>query len=398
MADSVSVPGFRFGAVAAGIKKRAGELDLALATMDAPGAAAGTFTQNAVRAAPVELCVERLKKGRARAVLVNAGCANACTGREGLADAKAMTAAAAAHLEGKPEDLLVCSTGVIGLRLPMDKIDAALPSLVAALSHDGLADFARAIMTTDTVPKTARATVLVGRHRVTIAGASKGAGMIAPNMATMLGYVFTDAAIAPRFLRTMWRRVVEESFNAITIDGDTSTNDSAIVMASGVAGNKVLSGPSSTGARAFEAALREVAGSLAEQIVRDGEGATKVITLHVKGAVTDAEAKRIARRMAESPLVKTAFYGADPNWGRLACAIGNASSRVRAQDIAIRMGDVRFVERGQEVPGAERDARAVMQTKRWDVHVQVGRGAGRARMVTCDFTEKYIEINAHYRS
>lgn len=398
MTAPVSIPGFRFGAVAAGIKKKAGDLDLALAVMDTTGAAAGTFTQNAVRAAPVDLCVERLEAGRARAVLVNAGCANACTGRPGMDDAKAMTAAAAAHLESKPEEVLVCSTGVIGLRLPMDKIDAGLPPLVAALSPGGLADFSRAIMTTDTVPKTAHATVKVGRHRITLAGASKGAGMIAPNMATMLGYVFTDAAISPRFLRALWRRVVDESFNAITIDGDTSTNDSAIVMASGVAGNAVLTGPTSPGARAFEAALREVAGSLAEQIVRDGEGATKVVALHVKGARTDVEARRIARRMAESPLVKTAFYGADPNWGRLACAIGNASSHVRAQDIAIRMGDVLFVQRGQEVPGAEKAAREVMRGKRWEVHVQVGRGPGRARMMTCDFTEGYIEINAHYRS
>jgi glutamate N-acetyltransferase/amino-acid N-acetyltransferase len=392
-----SVAGFRFGAFAAGIKK-GGALDLALAVMEGPGAAAGLFTQNAVRAAPVELCVERLRKGRAQAVLVNAGCANACTGSEGMDDARAMAHAAAAHLGAHVRDVLVCSTGVIGLRLPMDRIDAALPSLAATLRADGLADFARAIMTTDTVPKVASASAKVDRKTITVTGVAKGAGMIAPHMATMLGFVFTDAAVSPAFLRAAWRRVVRTTFNAVTIDGDTSTNDSAIVLASGAARNTPITSSASRGATEFEEALRAVAASLAEQIARDGEGATKVIEIRVEGAANDAEAERIARRIAESPLVKTAFYGADPNWGRLACAIGNSSRKVRAKNIHIRFGDVSFVEKGREVPGAERDAREVMKRTRWDVGVVVGRGRGRARMMTCDLTEKYIEINAHYRS
>lgn len=391
------VPGFRFAGVAAGIKK-SGAPDMALAVGETRGAAAGTFTQNAVRAAPVRLCERNLRKGVARAVVVNAGCANACTGKEGEADAIAMGRATAAHLGASAGEVLVCSTGVIGLRLPMDKIDAGLPPLVGALRDDGLLDFATAIMTTDTVPKLAQATRRIGGKKVTVAGVAKGAGMIAPQMATMLGFVFTDAVVDPRFLSTAWKRVVDQTFNAITVDGDTSTNDSAIVLASGKAGNAPLRSATSPGAKAFVELLASVAGDLAEQIVKDGEGATKLIELHVTGAPNAAEAARIARRIAESPLVKTAFYGADPNWGRLACAIGNASQRVREQDIAIRIGEVRFVEKGREVPGAERDAHEAMQNKRVVVRVSVGKGKGRARMLTCDFTEKYIEINAHYRS
>lgn len=391
------VPGFRFAGVAAGIKKN-GHRDLALAVADAIGPAAGAFTQNAVRAAPVRLCERHLRLGRARAVVVNAGCANACTGPEGEADANAMAHATAAHLGARGPEVLVCSTGVIGVRLPMDKVDAGLPPLVGALRAEGLAEFAEAIMTTDTVPKLAHAQKRLGGKSVTVAGVAKGAGMIAPQMATMLGFVFTDAVVDARFLKSAWKRVVAETFNAITIDGDTSTNDTAIVLCSGHAGNAPIRNAASPGAKAFVGLLREVAGRLAEQIVKDGEGATKLIEIHVGGAATDAEASRIARRIAESPLVKTAFYGADPNWGRLACAIGNASKTVRAQDIAIRMDDVRFVEKGREVPGAEHAAHEVMSQSRYAIRITVGRGKGKARMTTCDFTEKYIEINAHYRS
>ena len=392
-----AIPGFRFAGVAAGIKKN-GALDLALAVADTSAAAAGAFTQNAVRAAPVRLCQRHLRNGKARAILVNAGCANACTGSEGEDDAKEMARLAAAHVETPPGEVLVCSTGVIGLRLPMDAIDMGMAPLVGALRDDGLGDFARAIMTTDTVPKLARAQGTVGRKTITVGGVAKGAGMIAPKMATLLGFVFTDAVVAPKVLRAMWKKVVAQTFNTITIDGDTSTNDTALVLASGAAKNRPIVDAVSADGKRFAELLREVAGSLAEQIVKDGEGATKVIEILVDGAASDAEAQRIARRIAESPLVKTAFYGADPNWGRLACAIGNASTKARADRIAIRFGDVLFVDQGREVQGAERAAHAVMTRSRYVIRVTVGRGKGTGKMTTCDLTEKYIEINAHYRS
>jgi glutamate N-acetyltransferase/amino-acid N-acetyltransferase len=397
MSPSPVVPGFRFAGVAAGIKT-GGALDLALAAADAPVAAAGTFTRNALRAAPVEISERRLRSGLARAVIVNSGCANACSGSEGLHNAEAMAGAAARALCADPRHVLVCSTGVIGLPLPMDRIRSAIPALRDALAEDGLTAFAEAIRTTDTFPKLAAARGRVAGRPVSVAGAAKGAGMIAPRMATLLAFLFTDAAVNRRFLRAAWRGVVEETFNAITVDGDTSTNDTALLFASGRAGNPVLVNAASRGAGAFLDLLREVAGDLAGQIVRDGEGATRVVEVLVERARTPSEAAAVARRIAESPLVKTALYGADPNWGRIAAAVGNAVTGRVADSLGIAVEDVPLVRRGREIPGAAERAHAVMRGKRYTLRVSLGRGRSRARMLTCDLTEGYIEINAHYRS
>jgi glutamate N-acetyltransferase/amino-acid N-acetyltransferase len=397
MSPSPVVAGFRFAGVAAGIKK-GGALDLALAAADAPVAAAGAFTRNAVRAAPVEISERHLRSGLAQAVIVNSGCANACSGSDGMRDAEAMAGAAARALDADPRRVLVCSTGVIGLPLPMNRIRSAIPALHAALAEDGLTAFAEAIRTTDTFPKVAAAHGRIAGRLVSVAGSAKGAGMIAPRMATMLAFLFTDAAVNRRFLRAAWRGVVEETFNAITVDGDTSTNDTALLLASGRAGNPVLASTASRGAGAFLDLLRSVASDLAEQIVRDGEGATRVVEVLVDGARTPSEAAAIARRIAESPLVKTALYGADPNWGRIAAAVGNAVTDRVADSLNIAVGDVPLVRRGREIPHAAARARAVMLGKRYALRVSLGRGRARARMLTCDLTEGYIEINAHYRS
>jgi glutamate N-acetyltransferase/amino-acid N-acetyltransferase len=392
---TVIVPGFRFAAVAAGIRKT-GAPDLALAVCDRPTVAAGTFTQNAVRAAPVVLSERRLRAGRAQALVVNAGCANACTGDEGMRDARAM-ASAAALAAGVPEErVLVCSTGVIGVRLPVPRIAEAMPQAARALSPEGLGRFAQAILTTDTFPKLRATQGVIGKKRVVVAGVAKGAGMIAPRMATLLAFLFTNAAVEQGFLRRAWREVVEETFNAVTVDGDTSTNDTALLLASGEALNAPL-GAGSREAKGFRAMLREVAGGLAEDIAQDGEGATRLIEVLVEGARSAEEARRVARRIAESPLVKTALYGGDPNWGRILCAVGNAA-RVSADTVDLYVGEVRLARRGREVEGAEPRAREVMRQKRYPIRVVLGRGRARARMLTCDLTEKYVEINAHYRS
>lgn len=397
MSVEVRVPGFRFGGLAAGIKQD-GAPDLALAVADTPASAAGTFTRNALRAPPVELSERRLRGNVAQAVLINSGCANAGTGVEGLRDAEAMAQGAASALKVPPSRVLVCSTGVIGPRLPMKKIRAGVPKLARALSVEGLPDFAEAIRTTDTRPKLASLQGEVAGERVTVAGAAKGAGMIAPQMATMLAFVFTDALVERALLARLWKQIVARTFNIITVDGDTSTNDTALVLASGAARNPILHNRASQGAAVFESLLHDVARDLAEQIVGDGEGATKVVEVLVEGALNEADAMRIARRIAESPLVKTAIHGGDPNWGRIAAAIGNAARRVRPQSISLWIGDVAFVEKGQEVPGAERAAHRVMQQDRYALRVALGLGSGKARMLTCDLGPGYIEINAHYRT
>jgi glutamate N-acetyltransferase/amino-acid N-acetyltransferase len=273
-----------------------------------------------------------------------------------------------------------------------------MPQLARNLSEEGLPRFARAICTTDTFPKLAFAQGRVNGRTVTVAGAAKGAGMIAPQMATMLAFAFTDAAVERGFLRSAWRGVVEHTFNRITVDGDTSTNDTALVLASGAAGNALLTRPGSRGAAAFTDLLRRVAGDLAEMIARDGEGATRLVEIEVTGAASDTEAAKIARRIAESPLVKTALYGADPNWGRIFCAIGNACPKVAPDSVDLRIGDALLVRRGREVAGAEKLAREVMREKRYAIRVVMRAGKGSARMLTCDLTEGYIRVNAHYRS
>jgi len=391
------VPGFRLSGVAAGIKKKAGALDLGLVVADAPCAAAAVFTRNRVKAAPVLVAAERARRGRAQALLVNAGCANACTGRPGLRATRGTTAAAARRLGIAAELVLPASTGVIGALLPSDKVEAALPALVAALSPEGLDDFSRAILTTDAGPKVVQRTARVTGGAVTVVGVAKGAGMICPDMATTLAFVLTDAAISAALLKRLLVEATDATFNAITVDGDTSTNDTIAVLASGRTGRRVTAG--SADARRFGAALAEVLGGLARKIVADGEGATKLVEIVVRGAPSAAAARTVARRVAGSPLVKTAFFGEDPNWGRLLAAAGATRAAFDPSRVRIAVGGVPIVRRGLGLGAAAEDrARAVMKSKEYEVELNLGAGRGEARILTCDLGLEYIRINADYRS
>ncbi len=390
----MNVGGFRFGGVVAGIKKRGGP-DLAVIVADRPVACAGVFTTNQVVAAPVVVSREHLAGGLARAVIVNSGCANACTGAEGEADARRTAALVASLIGARPEHVQVCSTGVIGQPLPMAKLEAGLPLVLEAARPDGLPDFARAIMTTDTKPKMRSASGDVDGVRVTVAGACKGAGMIHPNMATMLAYVVTDAAVTPEALAPIWRDVCRRTFNAISIDGDTSTNDTALVLASGAAGNPPITGPSA----ALTALLESVAVELARDIVRDAEGGTKTVGVTVSGAASFDDALKAATAIATSPLVKTALHGEDPNWGRIVAAAGRSGCALDPARVSLRIGDVLIYERGQWLgPATEAPAHAVMKTPEFDLTIDLGLGDARHTLYTCDFSADYVRINADYRS
>jgi glutamate N-acetyltransferase/amino-acid N-acetyltransferase len=391
------VPGFRLAGVAAGIKKKADALDLGLVAADAPCAAAAVFTRNRVKAAPVVVAAERVRRGRAQALLVNAGCANACTGRPGLGATRATTAAAARRLGIAPELVLPASTGAIGALLPEDRVAAALPALVAALSPEGLPDFSRAILTTDAGPKVVNGTVRVAGGPVAVVGVAKGAGMICPDMATTLAFVLTDAVIGAALLRKLLRDATDVTFNAITVDGDTSTNDTIAVLASGRTGRRISLG--SADARRFGAALTEILGGLARKVVADGEGATKVVEIVVRGAPSALAARAVARRIAGSPLVKTAFFGQDPNWGRLLAAAGATRVAFDPDRVRIAVDGVPIVRRGLGLgAAAEERARAVMRGPEYKVELDLGAGRGEARVLTCDLGLEYVRINADYRS
>ncbi|MBI3071944.1 MAG: bifunctional glutamate N-acetyltransferase/amino-acid acetyltransferase ArgJ [Deltaproteobacteria bacterium] len=395
------VRGFEFSAVAAGIKK-SGALDMGLIHCEASATSAAVFTQNLVRAAPVVVSEVRAKKGRCRAVLANSGNANACTGEDGVRDVETLTAAVARGIGDEPAGVLMASTGVIGERLPVDVMMRAVPELLLRRRADGAGDFARSIMTTDKFEKVAVAEGRVGRQDVRIVGCAKGAGMIAPNMATMLGFVWTDADVDNLFLREATAAATDATFNRIVVDGDTSTNDMVVVLASGRAnghGGSPLRESGRGGGAAFEELLRRVMMPLAKAIVKDGEGATHVVEIRVEGAASDKDARLIARRIAESPLVKTAFHGCDPNWGRLLAAAGRAGVPVRPDGMAIKVGGVAIVKRGVGL-GKEREseAKAIMRGAEYVVEVDVGVGKGRAEVVTCDFSEEYVRINGSYRS
>ncbi|MGH2704019.1 MAG: bifunctional glutamate N-acetyltransferase/amino-acid acetyltransferase ArgJ [Actinomycetota bacterium] len=379
--------GFRASGVAAGIKA-GGNLDLALVISEQPASAAAVFTTNRVAAAPVEVSRVRLgaARGRARGVVVNSGCANAMTGSRGRDDAGRMADGAAAAAGIPPEEMLVCSTGLIGSYLPMDAIAQGIVEAARVLGRDDeLA--ARAIMTTDSVPKRASVAHPDGWH---VGGMAKGAGMIAPNMATMLAVITTDAAVERDLLATGLRRAADDSFNRITIDGDTSTNDSVIVIANGASGVT----PEPVG---FVAALAAVCRRLAQAIVADGEGATKLVRIRVEGAAGDAEAAQAARTVADSLLVKTALYGADANWGRVAAALGRSGVPLEADRLSIWMGGVQLVDRG--APSHHADvvrARAALEGREVEVRCDLGRGAGKAEILTTDLSPGYVRLNAAY--
>ncbi len=394
-----SVPGFLTTGVACGIKP-AGALDLALVASRGPCAAAGVFTSNRFPAAPVlyDRMLLAANPAGVRAVAVNAGCANACTGEEGLADVREVAGLVASVLGCGREAVLVMSTGVIGVRLPMDKLRAGIAQAAQALSADGGATAARAIMTTDTRPKACAVHTTVARRTVTVAGMAKGSGMIHPNMATMLALIATDAAATPQVLDALLRRVVARSFNAVTVDGDTSTNDTLLLLANGEAGHATLIDPDAPEAAPLAEALEAVAVHLAQAIARDGEGASRFVTIVVRGAASEADARQAAMAVANSPLVKTAICGGDPNWGRVLCAVGYSGCAVDPARAALWFGDVALVSGGRPLGYDEKQAAAALQQPEVTITVDLGLGPGTATVWTCDLTHKYIDINAHYRT
>ncbi len=379
-----------------------GRPDLALicAEKAADCNAAGVFTKNSFCAAPVEICREHLVKRTARAVIVNAGIANACTGEEGKFRARETARIVAGELKCPVESVLVASTGVIGMPLPVDPISRALPELVGSLRKNGWEDAARAIMTTDLVKKMACARIDLGEKKITIGGIAKGSGMIAPNMATLLVFACTDANVTPEVLDYWTRAGADKSFNSITVDGDTSTNDSLIVLASGAAGNPLIADLESPESKAFGEALTAVLRDLAIQVVMDGEGATKLIEINVCGARNSEEARRVAFTIANSPLVKTAFFGEDANWGRIVAAAGRAGVQLNPELAALYFGDLCVFRGGTPVTGAGIEEQATRVFKQKEIFVRLDLGLGEADFTayTCDFSFDYVKINASYRS
>ncbi len=397
------VPGFRAAAVACGLKA-SGQPDLALVACDRPATAAAMLTTNAFKAAPVIYDAQALSRSHntTQAVVINAGNTNACTGEQGLRDAGRMAALAESALGLPAGRALVMSTGIIGHPMPMDKVEAGVQAAAAAMSTTGGAAAARAIMTTDLVPKEAFTQVRLGGVTISIGGMIKGSGMIHPSLAradqlhaTMLGLIVTDAAVAPAALNRALERATAASFNRITVDGDTSTNDTVLLLASGEAGNPPIVNDDYA---AFEAALTGVCVSLARQIARDGEGATRLVEIVVRGADGDAEAERAAKAVATSPLVKTAIFGADPNWGRVLAAIGRSGIRVEPARVSLWLGGVQLVAGGEPLDFDVEAARAALQQPEVRFVADLGLGSGQATVWTCDLSYKYVEINAEYHT
>ena len=394
------IAGLRLGYAEAHVRKP-NRKDMLIVLLDEGSVAAGVFTQNRFCAAPVTVCREYLaKSGNQRAIIVNTGCANAGTGERGLANARATCAAVAAALGCKAEQVLPFSTGVIMEHLPMDKILGGIPKCVANLTSDGWYDAAHAIMTTDTVPKAVSVQITLHGKTVTITGISKGAGMIQPNMATMLGFIATDACIAADTLQDMLRNAAEVSFNSITIDGDTSTNDSFVLIATNRADHPPVVGEGTAEYGQLQRAISDVAITLAQAIVRDGEGATKFITINVSGGKSRAECMKVAKAIGHSPLVKTAFFASDPNLGRILAAVGYAGiDDLDQHKLTLHLGDVLVVEHGGRAASyREEDGTRVMKEAEIDVNINLGRGNESVTLWTCDFSYDYVKINADYRS
>jgi len=397
MSNELKVTGFRFAATAAGLKK-SGKPDMALIVSAVPAVAAGVFTTNKVVAAPVLLSQPRIAAGRCQAILVNAGNANACTGAPGLADARQCGDLAAIALGIAPELVAVSSTGVIGHRLDVSKFVTAVPRLVAALDDDQIEAVAAAIMTTDAFPKMVAAYGCAGGRDYTLLAVAKGAGMIHPNMATMLAFVVTDADLSPEFADQVLRRAVDRSFNRITVDRDTSTNDMVLLLANGQAQTPCIVGDSEAGEE-FGRLLDEILLDLAKMIVRDGEGATKLVRILVRGALSDADARLAAMSVATSSLVKTALFGEDANWGRIIAAVGYSGAEVNPDLVDIFAGDVMLVQSGLGTgPELEAVATDVMRQPEFTLTVDLHLGSGTSDYYTSDLTYDYIKINADYRS
>jgi glutamate N-acetyltransferase/amino-acid N-acetyltransferase len=395
--ENAKVRGFKFAAGAAGIK-RSGKLDLGLIYSEVPARCAGVFTTNKVAAAPVVVTTPRVGKGMCQAVVVNSGNANACTGEQGLRDALRCGELTALAL-GIPEDrVAVSSTGVIGAPLPMKKFEEHIPRLAGQLSADGAEKVAQAIMTTDSFCKVSAGSGMTGEVGYTILGLAKGAGMIHPNMATMLAFILTDAAVDPAFLDQALRRGVDRSFNSITVDRDTSTNDMVLILANGLAGNEELREGTPAG-KDFSEKLNRVLLDLAKMIVRDGEGATKLVEIHIQGAIDDADARKAAASVATSSLVKTAFFGEDANWGRIIAAVGYSGAQVDPNRVEIRFNEVPVARNGLSTgPELEEKATQVLKTPEFTVTVDLHLGRGKSVYYTSDLTYDYVKINAAYRT
>ncbi|HBG92272.1 MAG: bifunctional ornithine acetyltransferase/N-acetylglutamate synthase [Nitrospirae bacterium RIFOXYB2_FULL_43_5] len=395
--DKTYIPeGFLFSAGEAAIKKP-GRKDIALIYSKTEANIAGAFTTNKVKAAPVRLDMEKIKAGRGQAITVNSGNANACTGRKGMQDAAETALLTAKNLKIKPSLVYVCSTGVIGTPMPMEKIRAAIPVLTANLGRASLRHIVSAIMTTDTFPKAIAKKIKIKNRTGTMTGICKGAGMIAPNMATMLCFIMTDIAIEKRALSKALKDSVRKSFNRITIDGDMSTNDTALIMANGMLGNSEIK-ENSASYKIFKNALDEVTCELSRLIVKDGEGATKLIVIEVEGAADEKEAEKAAFAVANSNLVKTAVYGNDANWGRIMAALGYSGIKFIEEKVSIHLGNIKVVNKGT---GTGKDAEAnnyLKNNSEASILINLNKGSASAKVLTCDLTEEYIRVNADYRT
>ena len=396
-AAGVTFPkGFKAAGVKAGIKK-SGNLDLALIYTEKEAAVAGVFTKNAVAAAPVIVSREVVKGGKAHAIVANAGCANACTGETGLANARKMAALAAAEVGCAPDEALVGSTGIIGVNLPMDKLEAGIKAAAAELSEDGSKNAGNAIITTDTYSKACSCEVEIGGQAVRFGAIAKGSGMIQPNMATMLCYITTDANISSQLMQKALSEIVEVSFNMISVDGDMSTNDTVLVLANGASGAAEITDGSPEYEK-FYATLKEICQELSKRIAADGEGATKFLTINVSGTKTFEDAKTVAMSIAKSPLVKTAFFGEDPNWGRVICAVGYAGIPMVPEKTVIKFGGVPVYANGLGAEFNEDDIHKVMAEHDIVIDVEMGMGDAQATVWSCDFSYEYVKINGEYHT
>jgi glutamate N-acetyltransferase/amino-acid N-acetyltransferase len=388
-------PGFQAAGVNCGLKEN-GRKDLGLIYSEVPSNVAGVFTQNRIQAAPVLLNRQRITRGVCRALIVNSGSANCCTGEQGMRDAVNMAGFAAAGVGVAEDEVLVSSTGVIGEPLPMEKIKIAVPALIDALHGEGIHDFAEAIMTTDTVPKVISRRGELDGKVFTVTGVAKGSGMIRPDMATMLCFVMTDIHASPVLLKEMLKAAVDLSLNRITVDGDTSTNDTVLLMANGRSGAEVLNDAQR---EVFQPVLHDVLITLAKWLIKDGEGATKLVEIVVTGAGSDQDARRIADTVSNSNLFKTALFGEDANWGRILAAVGRAGVAVDPEKMDVRFGPVLMVQDGMSCgKTAEAAATKILKKSEFDITIDLKSGRGHAAVFTCDFSIDYVKINAAYRS
>jgi len=392
----MKVAGFRAAALAAGLRYK-DRLDLGLIVSDGPAAAAGVFTQNRVQAAPVLWSKEKPTKGPVRAILVNSGQANACTGPDGLDAARRSALSASQALGCGPDEILLASTGVIGQALNVSGIEKAMPELASGLDEKNLPLVAQAMMTTDTKPKIVKAQGEIQGRCFTVVGLAKGSGMICPNMATMLSFILTDAVVTAGLLQDILGRAVAKTFNRVTVDGDTSTNDCVLALAGGRAGNPALTDRGSLGRAGFEDVMTTVMAELARMIAADGEGATKLVRLAVTGAADDSQAEAAAKTVANSPLVKTAWFGQDPNWGRIMGALGRSGAEFDPEGVNILVDNAPLVKDGQDADH-EAEAASVMRQAEFSLSIDLGAGLGRAEVLTCDLSLDYVRINADYRS